>query len=206
MEFTRVDETYFENINTHEKAYVLGFFAADGYLKMYKNSIRFRIHPKDISILNFIKSEMDTDYKITYTKQGYAEFGITRKTLHDQLVRLGFNNNKSRDCIFPDIPEEFYNSFILGLFDGDGSVWVRSKTRRGLGVNLLGTVPVIDKIIDLISKEGVDCHYDFLPNNYTKRLYFGSEKSVKNFYNYIYRNCKFSSKRKKEIFNNYFNN
>ena len=50
------NEHYFDNIDCQEKAYWLGFFAADGYNHRSKGCIEFRLHRQDREILERFKS------------------------------------------------------------------------------------------------------------------------------------------------------
>ena len=51
-----LNEDYFENINSNNKAYILGFIYADG--SIYGNYLSIRVSAKDVEILNYIKFEL----------------------------------------------------------------------------------------------------------------------------------------------------
>ena len=47
--------------------------------------------------------------------------------MYNRLVNLGIKENKSHlDYKIPNIDENFINSFILGYFDGDGCITIKS--------------------------------------------------------------------------------
>ena len=66
-----VDVTYFDEINTDAKAYILGFIYADGCI-YDKERFGFCITEDDSQILEFIKSEMKAENSIvtTHNKKG----------------------------------------------------------------------------------------------------------------------------------------
>lgn len=105
-----------------------GFFAADGCITDYE--MRFGISSKDINILNKIKTVMDSESEIkSYKNYGsfinssdVSVFSISNQYLVKTLRDLGFDNNKTVSCTFPNISEDFYLPFIRGYFDGDGSL------------------------------------------------------------------------------------
>lgn len=59
-------ENYFSNIDTPNKAYILGFIAADGSIGgKYDNKLSIEVHEKDADVLNFILSEINPSLTIT---------------------------------------------------------------------------------------------------------------------------------------------
>ena len=61
---------YFQNIDTHQKAYFLGFIAADGAI--VNNTLTITIHKKDIELLEKLKSEIGNLHNIQSIKIGRA--------------------------------------------------------------------------------------------------------------------------------------
>lgn len=123
---------YFQNIDTHQKAYFLGFIAADGAI--VKNTLTITIHFKDKCILEKLKEEIGNSHKLQeiHTKMSFdhsrivnhVRFCLTDKSLILDLNNLGIYPKKSMTIgnIINNIPYEFRDSFIIGYFDGDGSV------------------------------------------------------------------------------------
>ena len=55
--------------------------------------------------------------------------------------------DKADNLNFPNIDEQYYPSFIAGLFDGDGSVYVKDNgVTKVLGCNLISTKEVLNHI------------------------------------------------------------
>lgn len=137
---------YFQNIDTHQKAYFLGFIAADGAI--VNNTLTITIHEKDICVLEKLKSEIGNEHKIqkintkmSYNKSknvNHVRFTLTNKDLILDLNNLGIYPKKSMTIsnILQNIPYEFRDSFIIGYFDGDGSIsepkGISKMTKSGL--------------------------------------------------------------------------
>lgn len=123
----KCDENFFESIDSHEKAYLLGFLWADGHNNP-RSGLKLMIHNKDIEILNYFKEYMRCDSPIKY-RDNYCIFSINRSKIYNDLLKLGMYTNKSiNNLLWPIIDTIFYNSFILGLFDGDGSICRKETT------------------------------------------------------------------------------
>lgn len=118
----KVNENYFENINSHEKAYVLGFIYADGYNS--EDSLVITQNKEREDILLHIKRELETDNEIKYYIPNIGHLSIYSKKICTDLTNLGAVKNKSLVLQFPNfLSDELMCSFILGYFDGDGCVW-----------------------------------------------------------------------------------
>lgn len=149
-----VNEDYFNNIDTANKAYFLGFIMADGNIYKYKDndryqfSIKIKNTDKDILLklaadLNFnpekIK-ERSEERNGTITK--CAEIKIYNKTLCKSLIALGVVPKKTGKEIMPkQIPQEFKKDFIRGFIDGDG--WI-GKDRTQIGMCSMSKTIIAD--------------------------------------------------------------
>lgn len=122
------DKNFFAKIDSHEKAYWLGFLYADG--NIHKNRVQFSSIDKCFAIA--FKRALKSKNKIReYTPKNppnsstcYA-FGISDPKIVIQLNNLGMFPKKSLNLEFPScemVPEKFLCSFMLGYFDGDGCV------------------------------------------------------------------------------------
>lgn len=113
---------------TAPMAYALGFFAADGNMIKTKRGTHFiSFNSSDKSLLQSIQKEMQSTHKLSMRKSptgSVFRFQIGSKEMYQDLIRLGFIENKSKRMIVPDIPKKFQRHFVRGYFDGDGNVWV----------------------------------------------------------------------------------
>lgn len=136
------NENVFNNIDSEEAAYWLGFIHADGHIN--KRSLEIELKSQDykhlIKFSEFIKK--DKNPKVTFRNKQYptCRINIGSKKLCDNLRNIAKSIN-----IINFIPEDFIFHFLRGLFDGDGSI---GKDR----IDIIGFTPVIEKI-----KEILDC-------------------------------------------------
>lgn len=124
----KVNRNYFKQIDSENKAYILGFFYADGYNSGTQAS--FTQLDQDRDILDQINKELDSDINISKKVQKsnnkiIDNLTISSKEMCEDLSKLGAIQNKSLNLKFPDkiIHEKFMRDFIRGYFDGDGCVW-----------------------------------------------------------------------------------
>lgn len=149
----------FEKIDTVEKAYWLGFLAADGcnYQRQYNASIILNIHQKDIEHLKKFKNfcETDAEIKIYYENEGFSnqtpmcKLVLNSKKISNDLIDKGIIPNKSLILQPPNIPEKFFKPFILGYFDGDGSI-SKSSQYNNYTISFQGTKEILEWICKIL--------------------------------------------------------
>jgi hypothetical protein len=136
------NESYFDNIDTPEKAYWLGFIFADGCITKNRGSYAFQLtlSSKDSSHLIRFLTEVESNHPIYngVVKDNRGKCFPNSKiqfysSSHfcERLVELGAVERKSLVLDFPnedEIPEQYLSHFIRGYFDGDGCL---SSTHRG---------------------------------------------------------------------------
>lgn len=121
-----INENYFNEINTSEKAYILGLLYADG--SVHKDG--FYIKMKDLDILLKVKCALDAEQPVKLVKyDGFEAYllSISSQKLSKSLIEQNCFINKTYTLSFPSIKEEFYSHFIRGFFDGDGHLHVNPK-------------------------------------------------------------------------------
>lgn len=148
----KYQQDIFENIDTVEKAYWLGFLAADGcnYQREHNASIIINIHKKDIEHLEKFKlfCKTDTPIKSYVGNEGFSnqtpmcKITLNSKKISNDLIDKGIIPNKSLILQPPNIPENFYKPFILGYFDGDGSIYKTSQYNN-YNISIQGTQEIL---------------------------------------------------------------
>lgn len=214
-------EDYFDVIDTDEKAYILGFFIADGTIDDSINRMGINIQSSDKEILELIKNELEISNSIiinNYHPELRKEQAQLRWSSNHMVKTLkGYNiyPRKTYDTkfIFPfeKIPEELYGSFIRGFIDGDGSF-----EHNGKGIFTIRLVSTssffLSQIGNIISSniEGMGYCLQLKKGKtidwYTLRLKtYRSNKPDKilKLYKYLYKDSKFSFKRKKDKIESY---
>lgn len=153
------DETIFDVIDTEEKAYWLGFMYADGCVvdgKGYPCCATIGLQYKDwqhvVKFVDFIGGEKEM---IKFNKsKNRVDVKINNRHMSEALVRLGCIPRKSLILKFPNekqVPKHLLRHFIRGYFDGDGTLYKRSRGSYCFG--FVGTYDVIENITQYIQTQ-----------------------------------------------------
>ena len=114
-----INQDYFKTWS-HNMAYVLGFWWADGCIyggKMFD----ITQHNKDRYILKQIAKELEYEGPIVdYVDRQCARINFSCVVMYKDIIALGGSEQKSHTAIFPDVPKEYLPDFVRGYFDGDG--------------------------------------------------------------------------------------
>ena len=134
-----INKDYFNEINTSNKAYVLGFIASDGTLHKrngHSGLIQIKLQESDEQILKDILTDMDSTYPVNHVKNGnfkQVTISITSQDLYDKLLNIGIGQNKTWSLKLNDIlqyiPNEYRIDFLRGYFDGDGCITRLNKNK-----------------------------------------------------------------------------
>lgn len=134
-----VNDTYFDKINSEEKAYILGFLVADGCVKeeIRKNKSSWRIafcnSIDDAEIINLIHDRICPEAnivipKIKHNRRKKKQYILqwTSEHMCKTLSKYNIIPRKTYDKSFklPEnlLTDELWRHFIRGFFDGDGHV------------------------------------------------------------------------------------
>lgn len=202
-------DNYFENIDSDSKAYILGFLCADASLSKKYNKISFHLNPKDKSVLEFIKKEIELTAHISYsinfdkrTNKNYhlVNLQFSNKKIRNDLENLGVTSNKSSILNFPNIEYKFNWSFIRGLFDGDGFI-----SKDGKKVSIISTKEILDFIRNISLNHGIYWaeYREQLSGNIYKMFL---NKNVYKLYYLFYENSSYHFIRKEKKFKNSLKN
>ena len=124
----KVDETFFDFIDSESKAYFLGLMFSDGSVSRNQ----FYVKLKDEDILLKFRDELKCDYPIFTKYSPYKSYTLTisSQTLCSALIKLGCVPNKTRVIQLPRLRADLYRHFIRGFFDGDGCLQLQDKKYR----------------------------------------------------------------------------
>jgi len=197
----QVNEDFFENIDTEEKAYILGFWAADGW--MNDRALYIAISVKDLSHLKKIKNTIPTEApiiikekKAKFKRSKLAFLSLTRKKMRQDVAALGFLQQKGKYMIFPNIPKELYRHYIRGLWDGDGFVGAKQFSIVGQRISFFKT---LQKII----LDETNCLLTFRLMRKKFPVLCGGRHDI-NAINWLYRDNKIALDRKYQRFLKYW--
>jgi len=212
-----INEEYFDDMNSSNKAYVLGLLYADGCLHKNQNLVRLALQASDLTLLEIISKEMGNTRPLfygkpnvikdtNYTSSGYYSLDIQSLKLRKSLELLGLHPNKSIDLEFPiNLCDSLIFHFIRGYFDGDGNISNPQKSRQCVA-SLLGTFNFLSVIKKLLEKEEVICTLSYIKKTKcTYSLTLTGKENIKKFGELLYENADLYLDRKQEKFNKWKN-
>ena len=141
----KFDQNIFDNIDTEEKAYWLGFLFADGSISSSDYNIELSLQEKDKNHLEkyvkFLKHTNKNIIKYHRNKLGNSwRVTVTNKHLWNRLNELGCVPKKSCILKFPNDLNGFEIPFIRGYFDGDGCIsYVKNKIHVSPKCSMIST-------------------------------------------------------------------
>lgn len=139
---------------TEESAYVIGFFAADGWVnKRGPKSIRIGFSQKDGDILFAIRKAIGVG-QVYVKNNGMHRYYIQSMRTYERLCSVFGQDvcNKSHTLQWPDIPDEFVRHFIRGAVDGDGSFFRNNTDRLWRFSYATSSQAFIDALVDTIKR------------------------------------------------------
>lgn len=195
-----LDVSYFDVIDTPNKAYVLGFIYADGCNT--RQGLQIGIQEEDKEVLDFIKDELNISNDLRYIKpyklhwKPKWEISIKSVDFSNSLTKVGCPPAKSLLLKFPDfIPESLISHFIRGYFDGDGSVTISKKGYFAISF-ISGSEDFINGLNEFLYRKT-----GHLLNIYKGKAYSiqtGKKEAIKAILKLIYKDSTFSMRRKYE--------
>lgn len=157
----KLDDTYFNEINTETKAYWLGLMYADGYL-FGSNGVGISLNVRDRILIDSFRDALEATYPIhTYsgvTAYGHTEYSrlhVVSDQLYNDLTAHGCVENKTLVLQPPLIDEDLYSHFIRGYFDGDGTV--STHTKNSFKIGLVGTFDLLSWVNEVVPESGTVC-------------------------------------------------
>lgn len=215
---TFFNQEYFDDIDTKEKAYWLGFLYADGYNSKKTNTITLTLKGEDITHLKKLAIElklpMDKIKKRTSSivtngikkKYSVCSLRLYSKYLCNILTNKGCPQAKSFIIKYPDwLDEKLNKHFIRGIFDGDGCLTFRKKQKEWKW-SITGTKECCDKINEILNKTlGINCgiYYISQTNNNTYDLMTSGNEKIKKILDWLYedsdKHCRLDRKHDKYL-------
>lgn len=205
------NEYYFDNIDCQEKAYWLGFFAADGYNNVSKGCIEFRLHMQDKDILEKFKSCIGANNPIKLYKQRYINLSLYSKHLCAKLSEYGLIQAKTYNLQLPNLENHLMRHFIRGYFDGDGCFSVIKRNNRKnpnskiYQFNITGMLEPLKKIQEhLVNNVGVvDNGLKHRKSTTAVTIHYGGRNVCKRILDYLYEDAAIYLQRKYNKYKEY---
>jgi len=194
------DETFFEKIDSHDKAYLLGIMFSDGFVR--KNAcMGVSLHEKDIEILQFFKDKIRYSGPLrkynTNPNKNQVVLDICSTKLCKDLSNLGCVVNKSLILKWPTFLENtsFIWSFILGVIDGDGHIQNYDTT---VACQITSSATFCEGLKAFLERNNIKSSIHNYENPLTKDVRITSRHAIELFKK-VLENQKFSLKRKRVI-------
>lgn len=199
-----LNENYFEVIDNEFKAYFLGLIYSDGCIS--RTSLRLSLQEEDGYILDKFLKVIESEsklYDVIPKKESHKNqklVSISNIKLVNDLFKLGVTKKKSLTIKFPNdeqVPEEFLNHFIRGIFDGDGSVFKYERLINGKkyiesGVSIISSNNFIKGLSNTLNFGNT-----YITNN-GKNSYLSFKKKIDliKIFNYLYKDSTIHLTRK----------
>lgn len=205
-----INENYFDNIDTPNKAYILGLLWSDGCNYPPQHRVKLELQEKDKSILDKINIEIGSNKPLTFNNlndknpnwQNTYRLDITNKHISDRLVELGMIQNKSLTIQFPEwLDAPLYAPFLRGVCDGDGHIeWSKTKF-----ISIAGTRQFCEYVKGFCKEHlDINCSIYNTANkaSNTKVLHICNKVQIKRFLDFIYQDADLYIERKYNIYQN----
>lgn len=151
------NENYFENIETYEQSYWLGFIMADGCIHQRRSNcnaqkmIVINLQYKDIEHLNKFKQAIESNHpitKISHNNKEYCRICIVSDKMANDLSVYGCVERKTGSIKMPNFnTDELKFGFIHGYIDGDGSITItKDKNVYRYRLSIVGNQEIIKDI------------------------------------------------------------
>ena len=179
-EDTNINIHYFDDINSNDKAYILGYLLADGSVS--ETSIKISIAVRDREFLEYICETLNIgigrirnfvrkyDYKGTCRKFYGSSLYINSKHVVKTLGTYGLvvNRVKNNFNLFEYIPDNMKFSCLVGYIDGNGSF---SKVDKSISIS--SSSLTCNVISEYLKQFGVKicCIRDY--DNFSKLCFYG---------------------------------
>lgn len=195
-----LDCNFFDNINSEEKAYILGLLLSDGHISK-NNTIMLTL--KDRDVIEKYRKAIKSNAPIKVDRYGNYQLNIRCKTMALQLRKIGLNNQKSYELDFDKVlscvPKPLENHFVRGLFDGDGSIkiyhysYLKNPQYHFGYTGLKEVVEYVKNYLDIHTKTVKE-------SDITYTCVSSCKSTIKNIYKILYNDATIYMNRKYETF------
>ena len=192
-----VDDSYFDAIDTNNKAYLLGFLWADGHNNTEKGIVTMTLQERDKHILEDISFDMQNERPLYCVKdsrenvQNCYRMYVTSRQISNMLLEYGMYKNKTYILEWPTmLNDNLVSHFLRGFTDGDGHIGKRE-------LSWVGTAMMLEKIQQLLlTKFNITSKLCNTQTDVIKRLRISKKQDIKIILNWLYQNADFKLHRK----------
>jgi intein/homing endonuclease len=200
-----INENYFENINTEEKAYILGLLYADGYINNNGFGITLMEIDKELleKISNIIYGKIVLGYrKSKNNAKPQYRFEVVSQKMKNDLIEYGCVKTKTFKIRLPELDNDIlYQHFIRGYFDGDGCLCIPTNKPKNITFTITSNVDFCDGLANYVRNVvGVNMKSCVRYKDIGITRLTGGHQ-VRKFMNWLYKDATIYMKRKFEKYN-----
>ena len=220
------NKDYFQQIDTCDKAYWLGFLYADGCInRVFKNeklknmSLELSLCGEDKNHLVKLNKSLNSNVEIhkrmsKFKDKRYETYRLIiscTKLCYD-LIDKKCTPNKTYDIRLPSfdiVPKEYMRDFLRGFFDGDGCICITTmNSQPHIETVITGIEAMLKDIASFLINEKIitvnpKIHHD--KRSKACSMYFYGD-TVKDFLDYIYKDSNLYLDRKYDKYIDYYKN
>ncbi len=207
---------FFENIDSEQKAYWLGFIYADGYVldnvfginlaaKDREHLEAFKLATGIINPIHSMINQLTDENGITKFYPG-VRVQVNDPEMINYLSKLGVREGKTYNVEFPDknqVPKNLMSHFIRGFFDGDGCICHSLNGDNKWKFNILARKDFSEHIFGILMRYVNPMHLHIRQNEQTKWMSYVACDSFPGLLairNFLYKDATIWLKRKKDKF------
>lgn len=194
------NENFFQEIDTEEKAYWLGFIYADGYVvnneKNGTYEVAIELQYNDFNHLKKFNKSLKGNIEVKQREKvcnlngkiyKMCQIRMYSKKMVKDLELFGVMQNKTKQLDkIPNIPKELIHHFIRGYFDGDGCVCLDKQHNHPKADFTCGSLNFLEDIKKWLNSNDIG-GYTFQEKSGTYRLFIRGMKNFDKFFNLLYK-------------------
>lgn len=211
-------EDIFETIDSHDKAYWLGFLYADGNVHVPRGKegetkgirIELSLKEEDYYHLRNFSHFLQSNYPVKpkYVKCNGKRILVYRVSIGSvkmgkDLISHGCIPRKSLTLKYPDdLEDRYFGSFLCGYFDGDGCLSFIQHDNGSFSNNasMLGSFEFLSTVNEKLNKIGINTRRGVVKTSSKAFMLEISNYSHADFYNLIYNKSSYMLGRKFDKF------
>lgn len=198
-----LNESYFENIDTKEKAYFLGLLITDGnvFVKNNCDKVSITLQDCDKYLIEQFCNEIKSNKKITSDGRGSSGVQICSQKMCEDLRKYHIVPNKTFTVELPEINDEYMSHFLRGCIDGDGSIGFYERKNRTVHRKIIRLCSASKVFLDeineyLYNKLGVNGYITQEHNGTLFQINYTKNKDLYKLIKYLYKDATIFMKRK----------
>lgn len=209
--YTRIEDHFFDEIDSEIKAYLLGYIIADGCIEDCSSRVLLGCHRNDLPILHLFKQFICPDNKITergnkikLSFKSNHMISVLKQKYHI-LPRKTYDINF--EFPFELIEDKYQRHFVRGFIDGDGCIFYNRHPTYKRVTRISVTGLQLEFLIKIMEKLNVtqSTPYLHLDKNKVYIVGLGVRKEDEHvLYDFLYKDSEFFLERKKSKFINQY--